>query len=212
MAIFPIYNNPKRHNSTSMRYIENPINSFIIQCMDISSKIEAVLFFKSEPVSLKWLTNNLSHSQEEIEMGIKNLKERLQNRGLRVLEYDNRFSMGTAPEASDFIDNIAKEELKRDLGKAGLETLSTIIYKSPISKASIDYIRGVNSDYILRNLMIRNLIEKIQDKDDKRKFLYIPSLNLLNFLGLDNLEKLPNYLENKKKIEELLNSENQDGE
>ena len=180
--------------------------------MDITSKIEAVLFFKAEPVSLKWLVDNLSCSLEEVEMGIKNLREKLQDRGLRIIEYNNKFSLGTSPEVSELIDNIAKEELKRDLGKAGLETLSIIIYKSPVSKVSIDYIRGVNSDYILRNLMIRNLIEKIPSKEDGRKFLYIPSLNLLNFLGIEKIEQLPDYQENKDRIEELLKSENDKNE
>ena len=68
--------------------------------------------------------------------------------------------LGTAPQMSATVETLTKEELMKDLGKAGLETISIILYKGPISRAEIDYIRGVQSNFILRNLLVRGLIEK----------------------------------------------------
>jgi segregation and condensation protein B len=75
----------------------------------------------------------------------------------------------------------------KDLGKAGLETLSIILYQGPISRAEIDYIRGVNSNFILRNLLIRGLIERVENPHDQRSFLYKPTLELISYLGLSKI-------------------------
>ena len=60
--------------------------------------------------------------------------------------------LGTSAEASTLIEKLTKEELNRDLGKASLETLSIIMYQGPIKRSQIDYIRGVNSTFILQKL------------------------------------------------------------
>jgi segregation and condensation protein B len=101
--------------------------------------------------------------------------------------------LGTAPEASALIEQLTREELSKDLGKAGLETLSIIVYKSPITRADLDYIRGVNSSFILRNLQIRGLVEKITNPADARSFLYRPTFELLQHLGVTRVEDLPEY-------------------
>jgi segregation and condensation protein B len=82
--------------------------------------------------------------------------------------------------------------LVRDLGKAGLETLTIILYKHPIKRSEIDYIRGVNSSFILRNLLIRGLIERLTEKEGLgRGYLYKPTLELLSHLGVSKIENLP---------------------
>jgi chromosome segregation and condensation protein ScpB len=78
--------------------------------------------------------------------------------------------LGTVPEASELIEKIIKDELTRELGKSSLETLTIILYKSPIAKPEIDYIRGVNSNYILRNLLVRGLVEKISNPKDQNEW------------------------------------------
>ena len=100
-----------------------------------------------------------------------------------------------------------KEELSRDIGKAGLETLSIIIYRGPISRREIDYIRGVNSTFIIRNLLIRGLVEKVQAEKDQRSFLYKPTLELLSFLGVRNFEELPDYAAVRVELEKFMTAE-----
>ncbi len=161
--------------------------------MNLEQKIEAILFFKGEPVNLKKLTDILKVSEQEIKDAILNLKENLQNRGIVLLEKDYEITLGTAPELSEMIENLQKEELSKDLSKATLETLSIVLYKNGATRAEIDYIRGVNSTFSLRALSVRGLVEKIQDPSDNRRFIYKPTFELLSFMGVTKVEELPEY-------------------
>lgn len=170
--------------------------------MTLESKLEALLFWKGEPLSKKKIETALSCTSEALEESLKKLQENLSNRGLVIMVNDGEVEMRTAPEASGFIEKLTKEELVRDLGKAGLETLSIILYKSPVKRSDIDYIRGVNSSFIIRNLLIRGLIERVTEKEGMgRGYLYKPTIDLLAHLGIAKIHDLPEY--NKVK-EELL--------
>ena len=161
--------------------------------MNLSSQIESILFFKGEAVSFEALSGILEKSESEIVSALDVLKNDLQNRGIRLIQNSGRVMLGTAPEMSSVIEKIKKEELSKDLGKASLETLSIILYRGPVRKSQIDYIRGVNSGSILRNLLVRGLIEKKTDKESQRSFLYYPTFELLSYLGVSRLEELPEY-------------------
>jgi segregation and condensation protein B len=163
--------------------------------MDTEQKIEAILFFKGEPVSKKKLVDILNISKEEIEEAILNLKKNLENRGIVLIEKDEEITLGTAPELSQLIEDLQKEELNRDLSKAALETLSIVLYKNGVTRAEIDYIRGVNSSFTLRALSVRGLVEKTTDTRDSRRFIYKPSFELLSYMGVKSIEELPDYTE-----------------
>ncbi len=169
--------------------------------LTLDAQIEAVLFFSGESVSKIKLIEIFEKKLEEIEEALEKLRIRLEGGGIILLSKDNEVSLGTSPEISDIIESIRKEEINKDLGKASLETLSIVLYKGPITRAQIDYIRGVNSSFILRNLYIRGLIEKTENPDDSRSYLYEASFNLLSFLGIPKIEDLPEYSEYKKEIE-----------
>ncbi len=168
---------------------------------NLESKIEAILFFKSEPVSLKKLGEVLKVSPGEVLSAISNLKTSLENRGIVLIENNNEFALGTSPDLSSFIEELQKEELNRDLSKASLETLSIILYKNGVSRSEIDYIRGVNSSFTLRALSIRGLIEKTIDPKDSRRYIYKPSFELLSYMGVKSVEELPDYFEVNASVE-----------
>ncbi len=168
--------------------------------MELEQKIESLLFHKSEPVSVVWLAKNLGAEEGEVWCALKTLREALLKRGVRLLEKDAMVALGTAPEASKLIEQVTKEDLERDIGTASIETLTIIAYRGPISKSEIDYIRGVNSSFILRNLLVRGLIERTSSPDDKRIFLYRPSMDFLTYIGLTRKEDLPEYEEVAKEI------------
>ena len=161
--------------------------------MNLEQKLEAILFFKGESISIKKLSSILEISEEEIKEAIQNLKNNLENRGIVLLEKENDISLGTNPEISTLIENLQKEELNKEFSKSSLETLSIILYKNGVSRSEIDYIRGVNSSFILRALSVRGLIEKSLDPKDTRKIIYKPSFELLSFMGVKNVEELPDY-------------------
>ena len=163
--------------------------------MNLESKIEAILFFKGEPVSRKKLSEILKVGDIEINEGIEKLKENLKERGIVLIEKENEVTLGTTPDLSELIENLQKEELNRDLSKASLETLSIVLYKNGASRAEIDYIRGVNSSFTLRALSVRGLVEKTIDVKDNRRFIYKPSFELLSFMGVKSVEELPDWQE-----------------
>jgi segregation and condensation protein B len=169
--------------------------------MQLEQKIEAILFFKGEPVSLKKLGEVLKVSPGEVLDAISNLKSSLENRGVALLENNGEFTLGTAPELSDLIENLQKEELNKDLSKAALETLSIALYKNGASRAEIDYIRGVNSSFTLRALSIRGLVEKTTDPKDSRRYIYKPSFDLFSFMGVKSVEELPDFSEVNNSVE-----------
>jgi len=168
--------------------------------MELEKKIEAILFWKGEPISIKKLAEILKVKEEEIKNAIFNLKRSLENRGIVLLETGHEVTLGTAPEYSSLIENLQKEELNKELSKASLETLSIVLYKNGATRAEIDYIRGVNSTFTLRALAVRGLVERILDPKDARRYLYRPSFDLLSYMGIKSIEELPDYGEINKTI------------
>ncbi len=178
--------------------------------MNLSAQLEAILFWKAEPVSFKKLATLLSTegaklSESDIKVGLLELENTLKGHGLTLVQTDSEVMLGTSKELSPLIEQLTKEELSRDLGKAGLETLSIVLYQGPISRADIDYIRGVNSQFILRNLLIRGLVERIDNPKDARSFLYKTTLDLLAHLGVSKIEELPEYDKVRADIEGFKN-------
>lgn len=169
--------------------------------LNLESQIEALLFWKAEPISINKISTFLKKSEEEIKQAIDILQKSLENRGITLVQNNDEVMLGTSKNASELIESLTKEELTKDLGKAGLETLSIILYQGPLSRAEIDYIRGVNSQFILRNLLVRGLIERVDNPKDQRSFLYKTTLELLSYLGISRIEDLPDYESVRKDIE-----------
>lgn len=160
----------------------------------ITQKIEAYLFFQGEPVTIKNLSKTLDTDTETIEQALLILSEKIHtDSGIVLIRYDDMVTLGTHIDVHDFIEKKIKEDLQKELGKSALETLAIILYQGPIKRADIDYVRGVNSQFILRNLLIRGLITRVDDPSDERTFLYRPSLELLAFLGITDITQLPEY-------------------
>jgi len=177
---------------------------------NISQLVEAILFFKNEPISVADIASLLEKDVSEIETTVGVLQEIYATRGIRIVRNGDEIMFKTAPEASELITVTTKEELSRDLGKAQLEVLSIILYKQPVSRREIDYIRGVNSSFILRNLLVRGLVEKTETKEGDRSFTYKPTFDLLSYMGLSSISQLPEYEKMKQEIETVKEKESQD--
>jgi segregation and condensation protein B len=175
--------------------------------MNLENKIESILFFKNEPLSVRELAKILSAEEEQVRSAISSLQEFYKDRGLVLVTAGEEVSFGTHPEASELIEGMQKEELSRELGRAGLETLAVVLYKGPVSRRDIDYIRGVNSGYTLRNLLVRGLVERVEEGG--RGYSYKPTLKLLHHLGITKIEDLPEYGIALEKIGEFKKTEDE---
>lgn len=170
--------------------------------MKLENQLEALLFWKGEPVTLKKLALWCGKTEAEIQEGLSQLEASLSQRGIVLVKKNDEVTLTTSQEASATIEALTKEELIRDLGKAGLETLSIIIYKGPIKRSEIDYIRGVSSSFIIRNLLVRGLIERVETKEGSgRGYAYGPTFKLLSHLGITSLSELPEYEKVQQEIE-----------
>ena len=172
--------------------------------MPLESKIEGLLFFKGEEISVKKLAELFAVSVSEVDQALAKLTDSYMNRGLVLVRNGEIVVLGVSGELSPLIESIRKEELTKELSKAALETLSIILYKNGVTRSEVDYIRGVNSSFIIRNLLVRGLIEKMIDPKDTRRILYRPTTETLAYMGVSNISDLPNYEEVSKSLTSTL--------
>ncbi len=123
--------------------------------------------------------------------------------GVVTVDDGREVELRTAPAAAETIERVRKEEYSREIGKAGLEALSAILYRGPLARAEIDFIRGVNSSQTLRTLTMRGLVRRIPNPKDERSFLYEPTTELLAQLGVARTADLPEYETVRGKLAEL---------
>jgi segregation and condensation protein B len=166
------------------------------------ASIEALLFIHGEPISHKKVESVLGLKKGEGEPIIAELKKRLEEdgRGLHLIVDKEKVQLATKPEFNKILEDFVKQELTEELTPASVEALSIVAYLGPISRAKIEYLRGVNSIVILRSLMIRGLVERIPDPEHPSGFLYQPTFDLIKHLGLSAKEDLPEHT----KFQELL--------
>ncbi len=165
--------------------------------LSLSASIEAILFYTAEPMSFKKLSLLTKASIGEIREAASLLKIRLSESGggVILLEQHDEIALGTAPEVGPLIEQITREEISKELSKAAIETLAIICYKGPLTRSDVDYIRGVNSTFIIRNLLIRGIIEKLENPRDSRAMLYGATFAALEYMGVTKIEDLPQYNE-----------------
>jgi segregation and condensation protein B len=180
--------------------------------MEISRQIESILFYRGEPTNVITLSKILNVSHEDILQGLEILKNDLTGRGIILMQNGSEYMLGTAPEMGPVIESILRDELGKEIGKAGLETLSIVLYRGPIGRSEINYLRGVNSNYILRSLLVRGLIERVDQGG--RTVVYQPTFELLSYLGVKNVSELPEYENTRKSVLEFesTNKENENDE
>lgn len=159
--------------------------------MNLDILIEALLFYKATPQNKNKLIKLFAVPEEEFTKALHTLKARLDFGATRLIETETDIQLATAPDLSTFIESLRKQDLSGDIGKAGAETLAIILYREPISRAEIDSIRGVNSQFILRNLLTRGLIVRDSSANNGHQFRI--SADLLKHLGLSNKQELPEF-------------------
>ncbi|MBU1178233.1 SMC-Scp complex subunit ScpB [Patescibacteria group bacterium] len=180
----------------------------------LKSQIESLLFISGKPVKYQKLAKVLEAKTKEVKEAINELNEeyREQERGLSMAIKRDSAQLVSAPANAGFVQKLVIQELQGDLSKAALETLTIILYRSPITRAEVEMIRGVNCIYILRNLLLRGLITKKDSQEDARVSVYEASFDFLKHLGVSKVEELPNYRELREKIEIVKNEDNSDNE
>ncbi|MCC6865776.1 MAG: SMC-Scp complex subunit ScpB [Ignavibacteria bacterium] len=180
----------------------------------IKKIVEVLIFSSDRPLTLKQLKDIINQEKSEtgvtadirnIEKAVGELIEKYQSDeySFSLIQIAGAYRFATKHDFAPWLAKLNKEKLKRRLSQSALETLAIISYNQPITKAEIEAVRGVNVDYIIGSLLEKDLIT-IRGRAEVvgRPMLYGTTDNLLEYLGINSVEDLPQL----KAIDEIIKS------
>lgn len=166
----------------------------------LTRHIEALIFCSPQPLKTAEIQHCLSEmfeaevALEDIEKSIAGLVEKYasEDYSFEVVKVAGGYQFMTKPAYQASVGILLKQQSKKRLSRAALETLAIIAYKQPISKPLLEQIRGVNCDYATKKLLEKELIE-IKGKSDAagRPVLYGTTEKFLEHFGINSLKELP---------------------
>jgi segregation and condensation protein B len=162
----------------------------------LSALIEALLFVAPGAVTPAELAAALELHVPEIERGLNELEQdyltQSDSRGLRLQHFRGRVQLVTSPETGQAVERFLGMEASSRLSHAALETLAIVMYRQPVTRPQIDSIRGVNSDTVLKSLMLKGLVQEVgRAEAPGRPILYSATAECLQYFGLASLSELP---------------------
>lgn len=173
----------------------------------LETSIEALLFVTDTPLSLQRLRQLLPEAAgEALVEAIEALNENYQisGRTFRVREIAGGYQLYTLPDYADIVSRIYKTRQVPYLSVAALESLAIVAYRQPVPRATVEKIRGVACDNVLRHLMERGLIVAGgREETPGRPILYITTPEFLRYFGLQSLQDLPDLGEFQVTAQEL---------
>jgi len=159
-----------------------------------TAQLEALLFVASKPLSVKKVAELLHCAAEDIDRAAEELRHFYHegNRGIQLLRQGTQLQLATNPQFATLVSALYRDELSGELTRPSLETLTIIAYRGPIRRVELDQIRGVNCTLIVRNLLVRGLIQTNEEESPLER-AYTISMDCLRHLGLSSVEELPDY-------------------
>lgn len=158
----------------------------------LSAHIEALLFASGKSLSFSRLETETDASSEEVQTALEAIAEHLNHdsSGIRLFVTENDAALMTAPEVAEAVRAYLKRDITGELTRPSVETLAIIAYRGPITKADMEQIRGVNCSLILRNLMMRGLVDEASSQSGNT---YTISMECLRHLGVPLVGSLPDF-------------------
>lgn len=162
--------------------------------MSLKSQIESLLFVSLKPMSLKDLAAATNEKTGDLEKALEELIADYGqgDRGLAIIKNNAQYQLTTAADNAPLVQEFLKDETSGELSQPSLEALTIIAYRGPISKLELERIRGVNCSLIIRNLLLRGLIEEKFEKTKNENY-YTVTHDFVRFLGLGGVDELPDY-------------------
>ncbi len=161
--------------------------------MNVKSVIESILFIHGEPITLSRLAKAVGAGRKEVASALQELASEYRERGIVLIQSGDEWQLATHPESKAAVEKLLASDLSDELSRAGLEVLAIVAYKGPVSRAHIEYVRGVDSSFTLRNLLIRGLVSREENPADRRSYLYRISHDFLKHLGITSASELPEF-------------------
>ncbi len=179
--------------------------------MNLKAILEGILFVVGdEGINKERLMDILNISFEELEKIVNEYQRDLEkpDRGLKIEIFNGNYKLVTKKEHADYYKTLVSAEVSETLSAAALETLAIVAYNEPITRAMVDEIRGVSSIYVIRKLILKNLIKEIGRSElPGRPVLYGVTDQFLDYFGLKTLDDLPKIeMEKDSQPKELFGS------
>jgi segregation and condensation protein B len=153
--------------------------------------IESLLFIAGEPQEIGTLAKSLGVTKKQAENAIDALVGMRDERGVFVQRLGDRVQLATVPDAAPYIEQFMEVE-HGTLSRASLEALAIIAYRHPVTRTTIEAVRGVNSDHAVATLEARGLIEEVgRAPGPGRPVLFAPTVRFLQYFGLQRTDDLP---------------------
>ena len=153
--------------------------------------LEALLFVAERPLSRREIATLAGVDRTTVDERLGDLEVSLVGRGIRLVSSGERVELATTADAGALIARYVGADAVR-LSPAALETLAIVTYRQPVTRAVVERIRGVDSDYSLRILLHRRLVVELGRSDTPgRPYLYGTGFEFLERFGLTSLEQLP---------------------
>ncbi len=162
--------------------------------MNLEAKIEAVLYAAAKPVSFGKLAEWCGATKDEIVSSLGLLTDRLleTESGLQLVLHEGQAELVTRPDAAELVRTVTKQDTQAELTRPSLEALAILAYRGPMTRPELEQIRGVQSSLILRNLMMRGLVEMSEDMRLGQSVYHV-TIDFVKHLGIANTSHLPDY-------------------
>lgn len=164
---------------------------------DVKKNIEALVFVSESPIKVDRIAEILEMGKGEIRKTLLALMEEYQtaDRGIVLEEVAEGFQFRTRQECTEVVQQLIKNRPYR-FSRAALETLAIIAYRQPVTRAEVEYLRGVDSGGVFKTLLEKQLIRILGKKDvPGRPLIYGTSKEFLEFFGMRDLSALPTLKE-----------------
>ncbi len=169
--------------------------------------LEGILFVVGEEgITKEKLMDVLELNDEELTGLINALSKSYEGKehGIMITKFGDRYKLVTKKEHKKYYQKLIDNNYDGTLSQAALETLAIIAYNNPITRSTIEEIRGVNSDYQVRKLLAFDLIKEVGKSDlPGRPILYGITDQFLDYFGLSKIEDLPKLEEIEEENEEI---------
>lgn len=160
---------------------------------DIVQHVESILFIAARPLTAEKLAAYTGHGVDAVREALGTLIDKYrEGSGIQLNRVGQSFQFATAAGSAALVQKFLEEEEKKELTKPSLETLTIVAYRGPITKYELELIRGVHCGLILRNLLVRGLIEDVEEKGTGR-ILYQVTFDFLHYLGIRETKELPDF-------------------
>lgn len=161
---------------------------------EMEGAIEAILFAAGDEVSLKDIAAALEQDEKTTKAVMENLMDKYgeENRGIAIIRVEDSYQMCTRDQYYDYVKRLFQSPVKRTLSQPMLETLAIIAYKQPVTKGTIEEIRGVNADRAVNKLVEFGLVEeKGRLSVPGRPILFGITDEFLKYFGYESIEGMP---------------------